>query len=75
MSTAINSAQRQIEDTRNTIKTLQEHARGSRTPKTRDLMKAARELDDKLKELAETLNPTPPKQGIADPKMARYDLG
>ena len=29
-------------------------------------MKAAQELDKKLEDLAEILNPTPPKQGIAD---------
>jgi photosystem II stability/assembly factor-like uncharacterized protein len=66
LSNAINSASRQIDETRNTIKTIIDHVRQNRDPKNRDLMKAARALDKKLEDLAETLNPTPPKQGIAD---------
>jgi hypothetical protein len=66
LSDAINSSSRQIDETRNTIKTILDHARQNTDPKNRDLMKAARALDKKLEDLAETLNPTPPKQGIAD---------
>lgn len=69
LSTTITSAQRQIQDTQKAIQTILEYARASRTPKTRDLVKAANELDGKLKQLAEILNPTPPKQGIADRSM------
>lgn len=66
LSDAINAASRQIEETRATIKTLQDSARQNRDPKNRDLMKAAQALDKKLEGLAETLNPTPAKQGIGD---------
>jgi len=66
LSDVINTASQQIDGTRATLKTLQDHARQNRDPKNRELMQAARELDKKLEELAETLNPTPPKQGIAD---------
>lgn len=66
LSDAINTASQQIDGTRATIKTLQDHARQNRDPKNRKIMQAARELDKKLEELAEILNPTPPKQGIAD---------
>jgi hypothetical protein len=66
LSEAINTASQQIDGTRATLKTLQDHARQNRDPKNRKLMQTARELDKKLEELAETLNPTPPKQGIAD---------
>jgi photosystem II stability/assembly factor-like uncharacterized protein len=66
LSDAIDSASRQIEETRATIKTIQDSARQNRDPKNKELMQAARELDKKLEELAEILNPTPPKQGIAD---------
>jgi len=66
LSDVVNTASQQIEETRETLKTIQDHARQNRDPKTREIMKAARELDKKLEELAETLNPTPPKQGIAD---------
>ena len=66
LSDAINSASRQIDETRNTLKTLLDHARQNRDPKNKEIMKAAQDLDKKLKDLAEILNPTPPKQGIAD---------
>jgi hypothetical protein len=66
LSDVINTASQQIEATRETIKTIQDHARQNRDPKNREIMNAARELDKKLEELAEILNPTPPKQGIAD---------
>jgi photosystem II stability/assembly factor-like uncharacterized protein len=66
LSDAINTASQQIDGTRETIQTIQDHARQNRDPKNRELMTAARELDKKLEELAEILNPTPPKQGIAD---------
>jgi len=62
----VNSAQRQIEDTRKAVKTVLEYARGNRSSKTREVLKAARDLDKKLEELAGVLNPVPPKQGIAD---------
>jgi len=66
LSNMINSAGQQIEETKKAIQTVVTVARTVRSPKTRDLMKAARELEAKLKELSEALNPTPPKQGIAD---------
>jgi photosystem II stability/assembly factor-like uncharacterized protein len=66
LSDVINTASQQIEGTRATLKTLQDHARQNRDPQNRKVMQAARELDKKLEELAEILNPTPPKQGIAD---------
>ena len=66
LSDAINTASQQIDGTRETLKTIQDHARQNRDPKNKELMKAARDLDKKLEELAEILNPTPRKQGIAD---------
>jgi hypothetical protein len=66
LSDVINTASQQIDKTRATLKTIQEHARQNRDPKNKELMQAARDLDKKLEELAEILNPTPPKQGIAD---------
>lgn len=66
LSDAINAAGRRIEETRNTLKTIQDQVRQNRVPKNRDILKAAQALDKKLEELAEILNPTPPKQGIAD---------
>ncbi|MDH5706643.1 MAG: hypothetical protein OEZ45_11570 [Candidatus Aminicenantes bacterium] len=66
LSNTITSAGQQIEETKKAVQTVVEVARTVRSPKTRDLMSAARELEGKLDELSETLNPTPPKQGIAD---------
>jgi len=66
LSDVINTASQQIDGTRATLKTIQDSARQNRDPKNRELMQAARDLDKKLEELAEILNPTPPKQGIAD---------
>ncbi|MGB2762985.1 MAG: hypothetical protein WBC20_01095 [Candidatus Aminicenantaceae bacterium] len=66
LSNTITSAGNQIEETKKAVQTVIETARASRTPKTRDLIRAARDLETKLKELSEIMNPTPPKQGIAD---------
>ena len=66
LSSTISSAGQQIDETKKAIQTVVTAARTVRSPKTRDLMKAARELESKLNELSEALNPTPPKQGIAD---------
>jgi len=66
LSNTISSAGQQIEETKKAIQTVVEAARTVRSPKTRDLMSAARKLEAKLNELSEALNPTPPKQGIAD---------
>jgi len=66
LSNTITSAGNQIEETKKAVQTVTQAARANRTPKTRDLIKAARGLEAKLNELSEILNPTPPKQGIAD---------
>jgi hypothetical protein len=66
LSRVIQQAGQQIQQAQKALQTFQEYARGQRNPKMMDLMKAARELEGKLKELSETLNPTPSKQGMAD---------
>lgn len=66
ISAALNKAEKQIKDTRKLIKTVREYAMGTRSPKTRNVMKACRELDKKLQELAEKITPEPKKQGISD---------
>ena len=66
-SETVQTAQRQVQDAQKAVKTVLEFARaGGRGPQVEDLVKAATELDGKLKQLAEVLNPTPPRQGIAD---------
>jgi hypothetical protein len=66
LSNAMTSASEQIQNTQKAIEAIRENARNIRSPKIKDLMKAATELDKKLKDLAEILSPTPKKQGIAD---------
>jgi len=60
------SAQSQIDETKKGIKTVIEFARSNKKSESEDLLKAANDLDGKLKKFSETLNPTPAKQGIAD---------
>lgn len=66
LSQFIQQASRQIQQTERALQTVKESARTSRNPKTADLVKAAGALEKKLKEFSEKLNPTPPRQGIAD---------
>jgi photosystem II stability/assembly factor-like uncharacterized protein len=66
MSETMQSAQREILSGRQATKTVLDAARQARNPKTGELVKAAMDLDGKLKALAEELSPTPAKQGLAD---------
>ncbi|MGQ9673614.1 MAG: VPS10 domain-containing protein [Candidatus Aminicenantales bacterium] len=66
LSRFIQRASRQIQQTQRTLQTIKENARMSRDPKTADLIKSGEALEKKLKEFSETMNPTPPRQGIAD---------
>jgi len=62
----INNATERIEKTREAIKTAQKYIKSNKIKNSKEVTKSAKKLDSKLKELAETLNPTPQKQGIAD---------
>jgi photosystem II stability/assembly factor-like uncharacterized protein len=66
LSRAITRASRQLQQTQRLLQTLKDNLRTSPGPKSGDLRKAADELEKKLKELSETLSPTPAKQGIND---------
>jgi len=66
MSETIQSAQRRIQETQQSLKTVLDVVRSSRNPQITELAKAGGELEAKLKALAEELSPTPAKQGIAD---------
>jgi len=65
-SDLLQSAQRQVQDAQRAVKTVQDFARANRGPQFGDLFKAANDLDAKLKQMAETLSPSPAKQGMAD---------
>ena len=66
LSRAIQRAGRQLQQTQRALQTVKESLRTSRSPKSADILKAADELEKKLKDLSEALNPTPAKQGMAD---------
>ncbi|MBN2198824.1 MAG: hypothetical protein JW747_03140 [Candidatus Aminicenantes bacterium] len=59
-------AGRQIQQTRQALQTVRDGLRTARNPRTAELLKAAESLERKIVDLAETLNPTPAKQGMAD---------
>ena len=62
----ITSAGEKIEETKKAIQTVMAYGRNDKSSQIRDLVKAAKALDKKLNDLSEKLNPTPPRQGIAD---------
>ena len=84
LSTALSKAEQQVNDTKKLIKTIREYAMGKRSPKTMKLMKAGRELENKLKKLADKITPdTSEIQGISDRsaglsrqvRMVMYGMG
>jgi tetrahydromethanopterin S-methyltransferase subunit B len=66
LSRVVMRAGRQLQQTQRAIQTVKEDLKTGRNPKAADLQKAADDLEKKLKELTETLNTTPAKQGMAD---------
>ena len=66
LSRVITHAGRQLQQTQRAIQTVRDSLKAGRHPKAADLQKAADDLEKKLKELNETLSPTPAKQGMAD---------
>ena len=66
LSQAFQTVNTQIQDTEKALQTVTEYAHANRSPGTRGLIRAAGELEKKLKTFSERLNPTPAKQGIAD---------
>ena len=66
LSRLVTQVSQLIQQTQKAIQTFQDFARSQRNPKMMELMKAAREIDGKLKEFSEALSPTPTKQGMAD---------
>ena len=66
LSQVIDDASREIEAVKKAVQTIRENARNNRSEEMIDLIKAAGDLDKKLNEMSEILNPIPPKQGIAD---------
>lgn len=66
LSLALNKARQRIKETQEALKTIATALRQQRSPQMKELMQATRKLEGRLKDFSERLNPTPPKQGIAD---------
>ena len=66
LSRTVQTASQRLQQTQRALQTAQEFAGQQRNAKMMEIMKTGRELDKKLKELTETLNPSPKKQGITD---------
>ncbi len=66
LTEVVSQANNRIEETQKALKTIQQHIQSSENENKKELLKEAKNLEKKLKELSETLDPTPPKQGIAD---------
>ncbi|MGQ9577748.1 MAG: VPS10 domain-containing protein [Candidatus Aminicenantales bacterium] len=63
LTRTVQSAQRQIQDTQRAVQTVRDFARFNRSPKMKEVLDAAKVLEEKLKKLSETLSPTPTRQG------------
>jgi len=66
LSLALNDARQRIQETQQALETITTTLRQQRSPQMKELGKATRDLSSKLKTFSERINPTPPKQGIAD---------
>jgi seryl-tRNA synthetase len=66
LSRAVTRAGRELEQTQRAIQTVKDSLRSARNPRAADIQKAADGLEKKRLELAETLSPTPKKQGMSD---------
>lgn len=62
----VQMASQRLQQTERALQTIKEFARSQRNQKLLVSMKNVSEVEKKLKELTETLNPTPPRQGMAD---------
>ncbi|MBC7349289.1 MAG: hypothetical protein H5U05_04880 [Candidatus Aminicenantes bacterium] len=66
LSRTLQQVSQRLQQTQRALQTIREFSRGQRNQKMMEVMKKLDEVDKKLKDLTETLNPTPPRQGIAD---------
>jgi photosystem II stability/assembly factor-like uncharacterized protein len=66
LSRVVQTVSQRLQQTEKALQTIKEFSRTQRNQKLMASMKKVSEVEKKLKELIETLNPTPPKQGIAD---------
>lgn len=55
-----------LQQTQRALQSIRELARGQRNQKIMEAMKQLTEVENRLRELNETMNPTPPKQGLVD---------
>lgn len=66
LSRTLQLVSQRLQQTQRALQTIREFSRGQRNQKMIEVMKQLNEVDKKLQALNEALNPTPPRQGIAD---------
>lgn len=66
LTETVSEASSRIEETQKALKTIRQQLQPSENENKKALVKEAKNLEEKLKELSEILDPTPSKQGIAD---------
>jgi len=66
LTETITQATTRIEETQKALKVIQQNIQSSENENKKELLKEAENLEKRLKELSEILDPTPAKQGISD---------
>ncbi len=66
LSRNLQTVSQRLQQTQRAFQTIREFARSQRNQKMTEALKKLEAAEAKLKELMETLNPTPPRQGLAD---------
>ncbi|MDI6845080.1 MAG: hypothetical protein QME28_02975 [Candidatus Saccharicenans sp.] len=66
LSRNLQTVSQRLQQTQRAFQTTREFARSQRNQKMTEALKKLEAAEAKLKELMETLNPTPPRQGLAD---------
>ncbi len=66
LSRTVQMLSQRLQQTQRAFQTIREFSRGQRNQKMTEAIKKLEATEKKLKELSEILNPTPPKQGLAD---------
>lgn len=66
LSRTVQAISQRLQQTQRALQTIREFSRAQRNQKLMEAMKKFETVETQLKDLSETLNPTPPRQGIAD---------
>ncbi|MCR4396570.1 MAG: hypothetical protein NUW07_07565, partial [Candidatus Saccharicenans sp.] len=66
LSRTLQQVNQRLQQTQRALQTIREFSRGQRNQKMMEVMKKLDEVEKRLKDLNDALNPTPPRQGMAD---------